>query len=145
MINYVKSSAKEMSEYEEAVDIVKTLLHSNSTVEDWFSYLDDHETVWKVVKEDEVVGFYTVRFEDLFAEGHPYFFKSHRRYSSAISKMMINHIRSLGFIPKTTSTSDFPHIPRFLKMLGFTQVGVEKGGIIKPNGPVDVIYFMYLK
>ncbi|MGL5013664.1 MAG: hypothetical protein ACRC6V_05150 [Bacteroidales bacterium] len=145
MIDYVKSSAEEMAGYEEAIDIIKTLLHTDSTVEGWLSYLDNHESVWKVIKEGEVVGFYTIRFEDLFAEGHPYFFKSHRRYSAAISKVMIDHIRSLGFIPKTTSTSDFPHIPRFLKMLGFTQVGVEKGGIIKPKGPVDVIYFMYLK
>ncbi|MGL5013543.1 MAG: hypothetical protein ACRC6V_04525 [Bacteroidales bacterium] len=145
MMYYEESSAEEMSCYEEAIEIIKTLLHKGSTVEEWLDYLDKHESVWKVIKEGEVIGFYTLRFEDFFAEGHPYFFQSYRKYSPTISKMMISHIKSMGFIPKTTSTSDFPHISRFLRMLGFTQVAVEEGGITKPKGPVDVTYFMYLK
>ena len=143
-MNYVRSSAKEMALHQEMLDIIETLMPVNSTVEEWLDYLDEHESVWKVVDGEEVLGFYTLRLEQFFGEGHAYFFRAKRRHSFAISRMMIAHVKSLGRIPKTTATSDFPHVVKFLKMLGFTQVGVEQGGIIKPKGPVDVIYLMYL-
>lgn len=127
------------------LDIIETLMPINSTVQDWLDYLDKHESVWKVEQDGVVLGFYTLRLEQFFGEGHAYFFRAHRRHSFAISKLMIQHVLSLGLIPKTTATSDFPHVVKFLKMLGFTQVGVETGGIIKPKGPVDIIYLMYLK
>lgn len=144
-MNYVKSSAKEMALHQEMLDIIETLLPENFTVQEWLDGLDEHESVWKVEKDGEVLGFYTLRLEPFFGEGHAYFFSAHRRHSFRISKMMIEHVKSLGRIPKTTATSDFPHVVKFLKMLGFTQVGVENDGIIKPKGPVDVIYLMYLK
>ncbi|MGL5964497.1 MAG: hypothetical protein ACRCZ2_08935 [Fusobacteriaceae bacterium] len=127
------------------LDIIETLIPSHYIVEQWLYDLDEHESVWKVVKNDEVLGFYTLRLEPFFGEGHAYFFRAHRKHSFAISRLMIEHVLSLGLIPKTTATSDFPHVVKFLKMLGFTQVGVETGGIIKAKGPVDVTYLMYLK
>ncbi|MGL5964468.1 MAG: hypothetical protein ACRCZ2_08770 [Fusobacteriaceae bacterium] len=144
-MKYVRSSSQEMALHQEMLDIIETLIPADSTVEEWLNYLDKHESVWKVEKEGVVLGFYTLRPEQLFGEGHAYFFRAHRRHSFAISRLMIAHVLSLGLIPKTTATSDFPHVVKFLKMLGFTQVGVELDGIIKPKGPVDVVYLMYLK
>ncbi|MGL5012772.1 MAG: hypothetical protein ACRC6V_00565 [Bacteroidales bacterium] len=144
MIKCEQSSTTEMSEYKEALDIVKTLLHSGLTVEGWLKYLEENEEVWKVVMGDKVLGFYTLSLEPLFGEGHAYIFPSYRRFSSRFLKLMIEHVLSTGRFPKTTATSDFPHVVRFLKMLGFTEVGVEKGGMVKDHGLVDVTYFLYL-
>lgn len=144
-MEYVRSSAQEMALHQEALDIIETLIPADYIVEQWLYDLDEHETVWKVVEGEEVLGFYTLALEKFFGEGHAYIFPSHRRKSFKVSRMMIDHVKSLGRIPKTTATSDFPHVVKFLKMLGFTQVGVETGGITKASGPVDIIYLLYLK
>lgn len=141
----VKSSAKEMASHPEAVDVVKKLIPYYMLPSDWFDYLDDTCSVWKVTNGDTVWGFYTLETDSLFGEGHAYIFPAFRSKSSRVLRYMIEHVGQLGLIPKTTATSDFPHVVKFLKMLGFTQMGVEKGGIEKSSGPVDVTYFMYFK
>lgn len=132
-----------MASSEEAVAIIKTLMPNGCTVQEWCDYLDDTSTVWKVSDGEEVWSFYTIAQDGYFGEGHAYIFKAHRKRSKVIIKLMVMQVKAMGLIPKTSATSDFPHVVKFLKMLGFTEVGVEKGGIIKSTGPVDVTYLLY--
>lgn len=110
--------------------------------EDYERILAQHPIVF-VERKGVFCGFFTITPDGEYAEIHAYILPSQRRMSVKVMRYALDLAHKTGLTPMTKVSGDYPHIKRYLEMLGSRVFKVEHNSVMKRGVVYDRFYLSH--
>lgn len=133
---------EDMPHTEETEIVIRGAMHDMLHYEDYIEYLKTSQ-LFCVFDKNEFCGFYSEKQEKSVVEIHCFIYPSKRKIATHLMKFLRDDKKRKNLTITTSVFSNFKHVVRYLKFLGFKEVFVETGCAKVKGQIIDITYLTY--